>query len=822
MAFVSSNNSGSTNEAVKTAHSVFPASTQANIANSTNVDNLSDIVIYAFLASQSSSPQLVNEDLEQIHPDDLEEMDLKWQMAMLTIRAKRFLKKTRRKMNVNGAETIGFDKSKVECYNCHKRGHFDRDDQAEEGPTNYALMAYSSISSNSELMVVAYKKGLESVEERLVVYKKIKKGNFMPPKPDLSFTGLEEFISEHVVENNEAKPKAVRKNNGALIIEDWVSDSEEEDVPQAKTEKKSVKSSFAKIEFVKPKQQEKTARKIVNHVEQNRQNTHTTIGNQRNWNNMMVNHENFAKKTHPNALRNMVLKAILTRSGKVLINTARQIRPTAVSVNTDRHVNIAHTKTTVNGSSTMVNIVRGNNVNTARPKAVVNAAKRYIGTLHNGLTGKVVMTSDCSRHMNGSMSYLTNYEEIDGGYVTFGGNHKGGKITDKGIKREFSVARTPQQNGVAERKNRTLIKAARTMLFDGKADEGFFIGYFLNSKAFRVFNSRTRLVEESLHIRFSKNTPNVAGSIKDNDNASQASKETEPDRKYILLPLWTPDPPFSQDPKSSQDVGFKPLGDAEKKDDKDPGNTSGLKDQEDEKNEEPKKILWVTMDVKSDFLYGKIEEEVYVCQPPGFEDPNFPDKVYKVEKAFYGLHQAPRAWYETLSTYLLNNEFHKGKIEKTLFIKRMSSMGELTFFLGLQVKQKKDGIFISQDKYVVEILKKFGYSEAKIASTPMESYKPLLKDKDGEEVDIPSQPKSTHLHAVKRIFRYLKGQPKLGLWYPKDSPFDLVAYTDSDYAGASLDRKSTTGGCQFLVCRLVSWQCKETYTMVFKFPQPKA
>ncbi|GKC44627.1 putative ribonuclease H-like domain-containing protein [Tanacetum coccineum] len=210
------------------------------------------------------------------------------------------------------------------------------------------------------------------------------------------------------------------------------------------------------------------------------------------------------------------------------------------------------------------------------------------------------------------------------------------------------------------------------------------------------------------------------------------------------------------------------------------------------------------MDVKSAFLYGKIEEEVYVCQPPGFEDPDFPDRVYKVEKALYGLHQAPRAWYETLSTYLLDNGFQRGKIDKTLFIKRdkgdillvqvyvddiifgstkkslctefkkmmhkkfqMSSMGELTFFLGLQT-----------------------------ASTPMKTQKPLLNDEDGEEVDV-------------HLYRSMIGQPKLGLWYPKDSPFDLVAYTDSDYAGASLDRKSTTGGCQFLGCRLISWQCKK-------------
>nr|GFC24514.1 uncharacterized mitochondrial protein AtMg00810-like [Tanacetum cinerariifolium] len=166
-------------------------------------------------------------------------------------------------------------------------------------------------------------------------------------------------------------------------------------------------------------------------------------------------------------------------------------------------------------------------------------------------------------------------------------------------------------------------------------------------------------------------------------------------------------------------------------------------------------------------------------------------------------------------------------------------MGELTFFLGLQVKQKKDGILTSQDKYVAEILKKFRLSEGKSASTPIDAEKPLLKDSDGEDVDVHTYrsmigslmyltssrpdiifavcacvrfrvtPKVSHLNAVKRIFRYLKGKPYLCLWYLKESPFDLVAYSDSDYAGASLDKKSTTGGCQFLGCRLISWQCKK-------------
>nr|GEY93388.1 hypothetical protein [Tanacetum cinerariifolium] len=221
------------------------------------------------------------------------------------------------------------------------------------------------------------------------------------------------------------------------------------------------------------------------------------------------------------------------------------------------------------------------------------------------------------------------------------------------------------------------------------------------------------------------------------------------------------------------------------------------------------------IDVKSAFLYETIEEE------------------------------APRAWYETLANYLLKNGFHRGEIDQTLFIKKQKGdillvqiyVDDIIF--GLQVKQKKDGIFISQDKYVAKILNKFRLTEGKSACTPIDTKKPLLKDSNGEDVNVhiyksmigslmyltssrpdimfavcayarfQVTPKASHLHAMKRIFRYLKGKPNLGLWYPKDSPFDLVAYSDSDYAGASLDRKSTTRGCQFLGCRLISWQCKK-------------
>ncbi|GKE15572.1 putative ribonuclease H-like domain-containing protein, partial [Tanacetum coccineum] len=523
----------------------------------------------------------------------------------------------------------------------------------------------------------------------------------------------------------------------------------------------------------------------------------------------------------------------------------------------------------------------------------------------------------------------------------------------KGIKREFSVARTPQQNRVAERKNKTLIEATRTMLadlklpttfwakvvntacyvqnrvlvikphnmtpyelflgrkpalsfirpfgcpvtifnnidhlgkFDGKADEGFFVGYSTNSKAFRVFNSRTRIVEENLHVKFSEEIPNIVGNgpnclfdidaltksmnyepvvagnqsngiagRKSSENVGKARMETVPGKDYILLSFLTQDPRFSYSLKDSPDARFKSSGEEEKKDSKHLENKDGevpnteepRVNQEQDKSVnstnninivsstvntaiiednvvgenivygcvddpnmpnleeivysdndedvdaeadmtnldihilvsptptirihkdrpleqiigdihsapqtrqmtnsltdhgmlssvqqrinhkdfqnclfacflsqvEPEKKVWTLvdllygkraigtkwiyknkkdkrvarikairlflayasfkdfivyqMDVKSAFLYGKIEEEVYVCQPSGFEDPEFPSRFYKVEKALYGLHQAPRAWYETLSTYLLDNGFQRGQIDKTLFIKRV-------------------------------------------------------------------------------------------------------------------------------------------------------
>nr|GEY46782.1 retrotransposon protein, putative, unclassified [Tanacetum cinerariifolium] len=297
----------------------------------------------------------------------------------------------------------------------------------------------------------------------------------------------------------------------------------------------------------------------------------------------------------------------------------------------------------------------------------------------------------------------------------------------------------------------------------------------------------------------SMNYKTVVAGNQSNGSAGKAKTETVPNKDYILLPLWTQDLLLSSSSKDSLGDGFKPLGDEEKKDAKNPRNEDNKDNAVDEiiiygcandsdmpnleeivysdededvgaeadmtnldtnipispilttkihKDHPVEQIIRdihsapqnrrmtknVTnyvyqMDMKSAFLYGKIEEEVYVYQPLGFENPEFPDRVYKVEKALYGLHQDLRASKEICT------EFEKMMHKKF----QMSYMGELTFFLGLQVTQTDDGIFISQDKYVDEILKKFGFSTVKTASAPMENSKPLLKDEDPEDVDVQDQ-----------------------------------------------------------------------------------
>ncbi|KAJ9538974.1 hypothetical protein OSB04_031707 [Centaurea solstitialis] len=282
------------------------------------------------------------------------------------------------------------------------------------------------------------------------------------------------------------------------------------------------------------------------------------------------------------------------------------------------------------------------------------------------------------------------------------------------------------------------------------------------------------------------------------------------------------------------------------------------------------------MDVKTAFLYGHLKEEVYVAQPEGFVNKEHLDYVYVLDKALYGLKQAPRAWYEELSKHLLSKGFKKGSADSTLFLMKdgehivviqiyvddiifgstsrelckkfenvmteefkMSMMGEINFFLGLQVRQFSDGIFINQSKYIFDLLKKYDMSGCHSIGTPMATGNSIGPDHEGKDVDLrnyrsmvgslmyltasrpdimfatcvcaryQAKPKESHLAAVKRIFRYLKGTPYYGIWYPKGLGFELQAYTDADYGGCNMDRKSTSGHLQFLGNKLVSWASKK-------------
>nr|GEU75903.1 putative ribonuclease H-like domain-containing protein [Tanacetum cinerariifolium] len=957
--------------------------------------------------------QLDNDDLKQIDADDLEKIDLKWQMAMLT----------------------------VECYNCHRKGHFarecrspkdtrrngvaepqrrnvpvetstsnalvsqcdgvgsyDRSFQADEEPANYALMAFSSLSIESiEAILLVYKQNESVFEEDIKLLKlevqlrdnslvtlrqTLEKaeqerddlqlkfqssdgyhavpppytGTFMPPKPDLVFN---------------TAPNYVETDHATFTVSDSNDESKTKPLQNVPS-------------FVQSTKQVKSPRPFVKHVE-------SSIP---------------AATPKPASLKP-------TSNGKRILTQSK-----LVSITTVRPISTVVPKTSVTRPKQVKTIVT--KTNSPPKRHTQRSPSQRPGNPQHALKDKGVIDSGCSRHMTGNMSYLFDFEELNGGYVAFGGSPKGGKqhrascktkpvssvdqplyrlhmdlfgptfvksqnkksyclvVTDdysrftwvfflattdetspilktfiiglenqlslkvkvtrsdngtefknndlsrfcriKGIKREFSVPRTPQQNSIAERKNKTLIEVVRTMLadsllpipfwakavntgcyvqnrvlvtkphnktiyellhgrtpsigfmrpfgclvtilntldslgkFDGKVDEGFLVGYPVSSKAFRIFNSRTRIVQETLHVNFLENKPNVAGSgptwlfdinsltktinyqLVTAGNQSNPSagfqdkfdaekKEEEGDQQYVFFLVWSSgsinpqntdgDATFDEKkPESIVNVSLSryrnlssefedffdnninkvnvvELEDITYSDDEDNVGvkadfnnletsitvspilttrvhkdhpvtqiigdlSSATQTRTMEEGIDYEEVFALVarieairlflaygsfmgfmvyqMDVKSAFLYRTIEEEVYVCQPLGFENPDHLDKVYKVVKARYGLHQAPRAWYETLANYLLKNGFQRGKIDQTLFIKRQK---------------------------------------------------------------------------VKRLFRYLKGKLHFGLWYPKDSPFDLVAYSDSDYAGASLDRKSTTGGCQFLGCKLISWQCKK-------------
>ncbi|GJX84117.1 putative ribonuclease H-like domain-containing protein [Tanacetum coccineum] len=861
VAFLSTGSTNNASGAVNTAQGVNTASTQGAADSSKSGENFSNAMIYSFFASQPSIPQLDNEDLQQIDLDDLEEMDLRWNIAMLTMRAKRFLKNTRRKLDINNKERIGYDKSKVECFNCHKKGHFAREcraprnqdsrnkeptrrtvpveettsnalmsqcdgfgydwsDQAEEGPTNFALMAYSSTSLNSStnsevsndsnccssclecvknlkeqneqlvkdlrtarISVVSYKTGLESVEARLVIFKKnesvyeedikllkrevylrdlditelkrklelvtkendkvqltVQKfknsskslselldrqimdkcktglgynvvpppytGNFMPPKHDLVYPSLDDFVevnksaSESIVEKltvETNEPKTASKENRAPIIEDWVSESEEEDVPKIKIVEMFNKPSFAKINFVKSTKQVKSPKNTS--IDKNKQNTPSPRGNKRNWNQQMsqklgndfemfnkachvcgsfehlrkdcnnwynnqrfekpvwtnvqrVNKQNFSKVTHPSPKRSMVLRTVLTRSGPISLNAAIPVNTVQLKTivnNAGPMKNVINNvysttrrpfnKITAANNSNFnkrVNTVNDKNINYARPNVVVNSArpntvvntartkavlstvkgdKGNAGNPQQDLNDKGVIDSGCSRHMTGNRSYLTDYEEINRGFVAFGDF----KLTNE----SYVLLKVPRKDNMYSVDLKNVVpRGGLTCLFaKATPDESNLwhrrLGHGNQHKASCKSKTVSSISQplQMLHVdlfgpTFVKSLMKKMYSLVVTDDFSRFS--------WVFF-LATEEPK-----KVIQAL-------------KDPSWIEAMQ-------EELLQFKLQQMDVKSAFLYGNIEEEVYVCQPPGFEDPDFPDRVYKVEKALYGLHQAPKAW----------------------------------------------------------------------------------------------------------------------------------------------------------------------------------
>nr|GEW87165.1 ribonuclease H-like domain-containing protein [Tanacetum cinerariifolium] len=579
--------------------------------------------------------------------------------------------------------------------------------------------------------------------------------------------------------------------------------------------------------------------------------------------------------THPNPQRHVVPTAVLTKSKLVPFTAARPVT-TVVPHNNVTRPRPTKTVVTKPHSPPRRNIHhRPSPKHSTFPQKVttvkapkVNVVKR---NLQHALKDKGVIDSGCSRHMTGNMSYMSDFEKINGGYVAFGGNSKGGKITGKGKIRTgkldfddvyfvnelkfnlFSVSkmcdkknnvlftetkcivlspefklldenqvllRVPRENNmynvdlknIVPSRDLTCLSAKATLdesnlwhrrlghinfktminwlknkphnktpyelllgrthstrfmrlfgchvtilnildplgKFDGKADEGFFVGYSNTDDdatfEFKEPEFEGKKPESEVHV-----SPSSSAKTKKHDDKTKR----EAKGKSHVNAASTPVPPFGQISTNSTNT-FSVAG---------PSNTAVSPTLEKssyvDTSQYPDDL---NMPALEDITYSDDKEDVgawltlliwkqlsqsmtSMVKDQGFEDPDYPDKVYEVVKAIYGLHQDPRAWYETLANYLLENGFQRGKIDRTLFIKK------------------------------------------KKASTPIDTEKPLLKDPD-----------------VKRIFRYLKGKPHLGLWYLNNSPFNLVAYSNSDYAGASLDRKSATGGCQFLGCRLISWK----------------
>ncbi|GJW04648.1 ribonuclease H-like domain-containing protein [Tanacetum coccineum] len=435
---------------ISTANSqVSPTSTQVSTASTqVSTANLSDATIYAFLANQPNGSQLVHEDLEQIHEDDLEEMDLKWQLALLSMRTKRFLYKTSKKITINGSDTAGYDKSKVECFNCHKLGHFANECR---GPRNQDNKNWNKDSSRRTVNVEE-----TSSKAMLAIDGASFDWSYMADDEVPTNMSLMAFLDSKTSKSvSEDTSNEVRESSDAPLVEELVSNDKSQTPRGNQRNWNNQKYQQLGNDFVMYNKACFVCESF-DHVQANcnyHQRDRVVFGN----NYTRVNYNYCAKRTHPSAHRNMDPRAVLMKSGLKPLNTARP-------------VNIAYPKTTVNSArpishfsksaqSTVkspyqikttltnqnfrqkVNIAKGKfytawpkAVNTARPNsAVVNVVRvNHVNAGHPQKENQGYVESGCSRHMTGNMSYLSTFKEFDRGYVTFGGGAKRGRITGKG------------------------------------------------------------------------------------------------------------------------------------------------------------------------------------------------------------------------------------------------------------------------------------------------------------------------------------------------------------------------------------------------------
>nr|GEW90828.1 hypothetical protein [Tanacetum cinerariifolium] len=1005
ISFVSSQNSDSTNKPVSVVASISAASVKIPIFALPNVDTLSNAAIYSFFASQSNSLQLDNDDLKKIDADDLEEIDLKWQMAMLTVRASVMVwavitgafrhKKNQPTMRswhsppqVLLVLTMR-DNALVVLRQKFKKAEQERDElqlklekfqtysknlsQLLASQTNYKTrLGYtnqvftSSMFDCDEMFSSATDESLPAspIYDRYPSgegYHAVPppyKGTFMPPKPDLVFHDAPN-VNETVhtafnVELSLTKPDKDLSHThrpSAPIIEDLVSDIEDDSEAELPQNSPS---------FFQTTKQVKTLRPFVKPVENYipAANHKTTI---------------LKPKTHKNSRNRHACFVLLTRSKLVPLTAARPVTTTDPQPYVTRP-RPAKTVVTKPHSPPRRNINRRPSPKpsnfpptvTTVKAPMINAVKGVQGNWENpqhALKDKGVIYSGCPRHMIGNMSYLSDFEAINGGYVVFGGNLNGGKITRKDtecilLSPEFKLPdknqlllRVPRENNMYNVDLKNIVPSGDLTCLFAKAtlDESNHWHRRLGHINFKTMN---KLVKG--------NQSNPSAGVQEQFDVEKAGEENV--QQYVLFPLWssgfknpqnTDDATFEgkkpefegEKPASEVYVSLSSSAQTKKHDDKtkreakgkiptvgqistnstntfsaaSPSNTvvsltlekssyvdtsqylddpnmpalediTYFDDEEDvgteadftnlETNltvspiptnkvqkyhlvthiigdlslatrtrsmtrvakdqgrptqinnkdfhtcmfvcflsqEEPKMeedndyeevftpvvmieairlflayasfmgFMVYQMDVKSVFLYETIKEEVYVCQPPRFEDLDYPKKVYNVVKALYGLDQAPRAWYETLANYLLENGFERGKIDQTLFIKKQK--GDI---LLVQV-YVDDNIFGSYNKDLCKAFEKLmkdkfqrSSMDGKSANTPINTEKPLLKDPNGEDVDVYTYrsmigslmyrtssrpdiifavcgcarfqvtPIASHLHAVKRIFRYLKG-----------------------------------------------------------------